>query len=438
MRIAWRLAWSTTDPRARLAAAVSACASGGEPVVFTGCGTSEHAAMAVAAILRGGWRAAGLAGRGPVAAQAFELSLDPPAVGLVVGHQPRRGDDGDHRRDGGRPGRGARTALITGSAASPAAAAADVVVATVEMDRSWCHTVGYVSPIVTAAVTASLLAGGPAAAAGLGRRLAEGIEAAHAAAAGGSRPDESIAATIAGATHVLVVGTGADRIAAREIALKIEEASWVPSAVSDLETFLHGHLPATGPETALVMVLTERAGLAARAKRARQALSAAAALGMRPAAILGADAAAVIPASMTPGGRIVVPESPDLPAAVASLLGTARAAPARHARGRGGPRHEPRPDPAPRPALPASGRARRRPEPLARGGAVAAACGRARRRSEPLTRGCARPPSPLLARRALRRLMRPFCTLGEQIAGFDRQNRYPDRWPSHPPGEPLQ
>ena len=89
-----------------------------------------------------------------------------------------------------------------------------------------------------------------------GGELADGIEAAHAAAAGGSRPDEAIAATIAGATHVLVVGTGADRIAAREIALKIEEASWVPAAVRDLETFLHGHLPATGPETALLLVLT--------------------------------------------------------------------------------------------------------------------------------------------------------------------------------------
>ena len=86
----------------------------------------------------------------------------------------------------------------------------------------------------------------------------------------------------------------------------------MPAAVRDLETFLHRHLPATGPETALVLVLTERAGLEARARRARQALSAAAALGMRPAAILGSDAAAAIPASLTPGGRIVVPESPEL------------------------------------------------------------------------------------------------------------------------------
>ena len=349
---------------ARLAAAVSACASGGEPVVFTGCGTSEHAAMAVAAILREGWRAAGLAGRGPVAAQAFELSLDPPAEGLVVGISHEGATTATIAAMAASRAAGARTALITGSAASPAAAAADVVVATVEMDRSWCHTVGYVSPIVAAAVTASLLAGGPAAAAGLGRRLAEGIEAAHAAAAGGSRPDEPIAATIAGATHVLVVGTGADRIAAREIALKIEEASWVPAAVRDLETFLHGHLPATGPETALVLVLTERAGLAARAKRARQALSAAAALG---------HAAGGDPGRRRRGGdpRLADAGRPDRRARVAGPARgrgvparDRRAAPARHARGRGRPRHEPRPDPAPRPALPASRRARRRSEPL--------------------------------------------------------------------------
>ena len=347
---------------ARLAAAVSACASGGEPVVFTGCGTSEHAAMAVAAILRGGWRAAGLAGRGPVAAQAFELSLDPPAVGLVVGISHEGATTATIAAMAASRAAGARTALITGSAASPAAAAADVVVATVEMDRSWCHTVGYVSPIVTAAVTASLLAGGPAAAAGLGRRLAEGIEAAHAAAEGGSRPDESIAATIAGATHVLVVGTGADRIAAREIALKIEEASWVPAAVRDLEDV--PARPPAGDGT------RERAHAGAdRARRPCGACQAGApgALGRRgPRHAAGGD-----PGRRRRRGdpRLVDAGRPDRRARVAGPVRgrgvparNCRAAPARHARGLGRPRYEPRPDPAQRPPLSASGRARRRPD----------------------------------------------------------------------------
>ena len=69
--------------------------------------------------------------------------------------------------------------------------------------------------------------------------------------------------------------------------LKIEEASWLPAAIRDLETFLHGHLPATGPDTSLVLVLTERAAPTPRAKRARQALAASIEVGMRPAAILG-------------------------------------------------------------------------------------------------------------------------------------------------------
>ena len=128
---------------------------------------------------------------------------------------------------------------------------------------------------------------------------------------------------MASARHLLVLGSGADRVTARELVLKVEEAAWVPSAVRDLETFLHGHLPATGPETALILVLLERRGLAARTLRARQALAAAGGTGIRAAAILGADAAAAIPDDLTPGGRIVVPDDPSLPGALAALLGGA-------------------------------------------------------------------------------------------------------------------
>jgi glucosamine--fructose-6-phosphate aminotransferase (isomerizing) len=304
-----------------LASLVRGAAAAGAPVVATGCGTSEHAAMAAAAILRDAWRSSGFAGRGPVSAQAFELALDPPAGGVVIGISHEGGTTATMAAMAAGRDQGAATALITGSAASPAASGADVTLATVEMDRGWCHTVGYLSPIVAAAAVAASLADRSLADGALGGRVRQGIEAAHAVGADGRRPDEAIAATIAAASHLLVVGTGVDRVTARELALKIEEASWVPSAVRDLETFLHGHLPATGPETALLLVLTERAGLDARTKRARQALAAAGSLGMRPAAILGADAAAAIPDTLTPGGRIVVPEAADLPPAVASLLG---------------------------------------------------------------------------------------------------------------------
>ena len=71
---------------------------------------------------------------------------------------------------------------------------------------------------------------------------------------------EAIAANLADARHLLVVGSGADRPAARELVLKVEEASWLPSAMRDLETLLHGHFPSIGPSTGLVVILTDRDG----------------------------------------------------------------------------------------------------------------------------------------------------------------------------------
>jgi glucosamine 6-phosphate synthetase-like amidotransferase/phosphosugar isomerase protein len=316
---------TVADGSARLLAGLIREAAGvGAQVLATGCGTSEHAAMASAAILRDAWRRAGLSGPGPVAAQAFELSLDPPGSGLVIGCSHEGGTAAtiaalDAARD-----RGARTALITASTGAPAATGRDLVVATRELDQSWCHTVGYVSPITVAAVVAGELAGDVPQPGAIGRRITDGIEAAHAGTAEGeARPDEAIASSIAGATRLLVVASGADRVTARELALKVEEAAWLPAVSRDLETFLHGHLPATDASTALMLVLLECDGLDTRTKRARQALRAAAAVGMRPAAILGAEAASGIPAELTPAGRIVVPESAELPGAAGTLLGAA-------------------------------------------------------------------------------------------------------------------
>jgi fructoselysine-6-P-deglycase FrlB-like protein len=292
-------------------------------VIVTGCGTSEHAAQGAAEVLREAWRAAGLAGPGPAAAQAFELALDPPRGGLVIGVSHEGGTAATIAALDAAMAGGARTALITASAGAPAAATADVLLATVEMDRSWCHTVGYVSPMVAAIVAADLLAGRTPDGAALGRRLRDGIDSAHATGPHGARPDAAIATRLAGAANLLVVASGVDRVAARELVLKIEEAAWLPSAMRDLETFLHGHLPATGPDTALVLILTEPAAREPRVRRARQALAAARELGLRAAAILASDAAATIPDELTPAGRVIVPEAPALPGATASLLGTA-------------------------------------------------------------------------------------------------------------------
>jgi fructoselysine-6-P-deglycase FrlB-like protein len=122
---------------------------------------------------------------------------------------------------------------------------------------------------------------------------------------------------------VITIASGADRPAARELALKIEEAAWVPTTMRDLETFLHGHLPAMDETTGLVLLLADRDDRAARVARARQALAAAKVVGISAAAIVGRDVHGQLDADLTPAGRMRVDEAKALPAPLAALLGTA-------------------------------------------------------------------------------------------------------------------
>ena len=153
-------------------------------------------------------------------------------------------------RAAGRP-----TALVTARPEGEAAAQADAVLATPEVDRSWCHTIGYTSPF-----TAGLaLAARPEA--GAVRSLLDAGVAMRAQAA-------EIAADLGGSARLIIIGSGADRIAARELTLKIEEASHIPTSMRDLETFLHGHIPACDETTGL---RADRAPTAAAARSATTA-----------------------------------------------------------------------------------------------------------------------------------------------------------------------
>ncbi len=305
-------------PAGRLAGAIGQAASGGAPILVTGCGTSEHAAQAIADILREALRAGGLPD-GPtsvLAMQAFELALEPPTGGLVIGVSHEGGTTATIHALEAAAAAGARTALITGSAGSPAAGpvSPELVVATVEIDHGWCHTIGYLAPLVAGAAIGGHVSGraiDPAAVRDL-------ISAGAADEAGAER----IAAVLADAATLLVVASGADRPAARELALKVEEAAWLPSTMRDLETFLHGHLPATDASTGLVLILTDRDGRATRLARARDALAAAHVVGLRVAAIVTRAVDRDLAADLTPAGRLVVDETPDLPSPVAALLGS--------------------------------------------------------------------------------------------------------------------
>jgi fructoselysine-6-P-deglycase FrlB-like protein len=174
--------------------------------------------------------------------------------------------------------------------------------------------VGYLSPILAAAAVGAHVSGHPLDVGAISDLLADGAKDVLGA--------ESIAAFLADAAHLLVIASGADRPAGRELVLKVEEASWLPSSYRDLETFLHGHLPSTGSSTGLVLVLTDRNRRPERIDRARQALAAARVIDLRTAAIVTAEVDAALDPALTPAGRLIVSEAPVLPAAVAALVGS--------------------------------------------------------------------------------------------------------------------
>ena len=302
---------------ARLADIIRSTASSGAPIVITGCGTSETAAMGMVDILRDAIRSAGQPDAIVLSEQAFELAQDPPSRGLVIGVSHEGGTGATNAALRASRDAGAQTAVVTVSGRSPARQFADLVIETGELDQSWCHSIGFVSPMVAAAAVGARLTGQ-----GLESDALAGLLAA------GARDEDGatqIADRFGSAAHLLVIASGADRPAGREMALKVEEASWLPSAYRDLETFLHGHLPATSPDTALVLILADRSGRPERVARATQALAASKVIGLRSAAILAEAVDAEIDPALTPAGRLLVPDDERLPAPVAALMGTASA-----------------------------------------------------------------------------------------------------------------
>jgi fructoselysine-6-P-deglycase FrlB-like protein len=120
---------------ARLADAIRQAAERGRRIVVTGCGTSEHAALGVAEILRDAMEATNLpyrpgTGGAPQAVQAFEaLHL---GAGLVIGVSHEGGTWATNLAMERAKAEGAKIALITCSDRSPGAALAHIVVQTWE------------------------------------------------------------------------------------------------------------------------------------------------------------------------------------------------------------------------------------------------------------------------------------------------------------------
>jgi glutamine---fructose-6-phosphate transaminase (isomerizing) len=176
----------------------------GASVVFTGCGTSFHAAQT-----------------GGRALQALEAVLDPPRADIMVcvSHEGETELTIEAER-----AFGGDVWLVTGKADSPLAELVDeVIVCTPELERSWCHTASYTCAVAAiAALNGEEIDWLPQA---VERELIE--------------PVEPFAQE-----RVLIVGAGRDWPTAQEAALKLREGAWVDATAYETETILHGHLAA--------------------------------------------------------------------------------------------------------------------------------------------------------------------------------------------------
>jgi len=247
-------------PPEEVAAVASAIRDGG-PVSVVGCGTSEHGAMAIAALvneaLGGGWppRAA--------ARQSLDAAERPQAGGVCIGISHDGGTRATTLALEAAAAGGAVTALVTNRPGGSASGPAQHLIVTPVHDESWCHTVAYTSAIAVGAALAREL--------GL-----EGVDGAQAEAVlRGAIERRPAAAAVTGTERVLCAGFGLDLTTARELALKLAEGARVPTAALQLESLLHGHLAGEDGRTAAVLVETDPAAT----RIERRAAMAAAALG---------------------------------------------------------------------------------------------------------------------------------------------------------------
>lgn len=202
-----------------------------ELVVFTGCGTSFHAAQTAGEAL-----------------QALDAVMRPPDAALlvVVSHEGDTPLSVEAARAFDGP-----VWLVTGRRESPLGElAAEVVVATPAVEESWCHTASYTCAVAALEALRGEDVGW----------LAGAVE-------------EALATTTPLTDHerIMVVGAGRDWPTAQEAVLKIREGAQLPAAAHHTEQLLHGHLAAVD-ESVRAFVLEGEGRAAERARDAVRAL----------------------------------------------------------------------------------------------------------------------------------------------------------------------
>jgi fructoselysine-6-P-deglycase FrlB-like protein len=209
---------------------VMEAARSGGPVVVTGCGTSEHAALVVAELLTESFRSSGLAARA-VARQALDAALDPQPGGVCIAISHNGKTRPTQLALQAARMQGARTALITAYEDPACLAAADHHFLTPRHDDSWCHTLAYTSAILAGATIAGQS----------GDEVAQRALSAITSTLD-CRADFEAAAAHLDCRRIVTAGMGIDLVSASELALKIAEGARLPTATYHLETILHGYL----------------------------------------------------------------------------------------------------------------------------------------------------------------------------------------------------
>jgi glucosamine--fructose-6-phosphate aminotransferase (isomerizing) len=197
-------------------------------VVYTGCGTSFHAAQTA----------------GP-AVQALDASLAPPDADVLVcvSHEGTTA-----QTIAAAEAFSGAVWLVTGTAESPLAALADeVVVVTPALEQSYCHTASYTCAVAgLAALRGEEIAWLPG---GVAEALTQDV---------GAPP----------LGRVLVAGSGVAWPTAQEAALKLREGAHLPAEAHHTEQLLHGHLAAVDETVRAYVLDGPRAADAVRALEA--------------------------------------------------------------------------------------------------------------------------------------------------------------------------
>jgi glutamine---fructose-6-phosphate transaminase (isomerizing) len=204
----------------------------GGRVVFTGCGTSFHAAQTAGAAI-----------------QALDAVLTPPNADILVAVSHEGTTPLTLEAARAFPG---PVWAVTAAADGPLAEiATDVVLAAPAIEKSWCHTASYTSTVATlAALRGEDVAG-----------LADAV----------ARVLDTGAPPVSDHERFLVAGAGPEWPTAQEAALKLREGVFVAAEAHHTEQLLHGHLAAID-ERVRAFVLEGEGRAADRARAAARAL----------------------------------------------------------------------------------------------------------------------------------------------------------------------